>query len=309
MSTVQHKHQLHEPAYYLKCLLGGILACGTTHTIICPLDLVKCRKQVNPSLYKSIGDGFKTVFKANGFGAKGLYRGWLPTFIGYSMQGMGKFGLYELFKDVFARLVGEDNAKKFRVVGWLCCSACAEFFADMFLCPMESVKVRIQTSLPEGSFTHKLSECYGLIKKNEGVYGFYKGIVPLWLRQIPYTMMKFACFEKTVSLFYTHLFKKPKNEYSKGTQLSITFMSGYIAGIFCAIVSHPADTIVSKLNQVKTTGSISATIGKIYKEIGFAGIWRGLLLRIIMIGTLTGLQWWIYDSFKAACGLATTGGK
>jgi len=27
-----------------------------------------------------------------------------------------------------------------------------------------------------------------------------------------------------------------------------------------------------------------------------------------MIGTLTGLQWWIYDSFKVAMGLATTGG-
>jgi solute carrier family 25 phosphate transporter 3 len=28
-----------------------------------------------------------------------------------------------------------------------------------------------------------------------------------------------------------------------------------------------------------------------------------------MVGTLTGLQWWIYDSFKVACGLQTTGGK
>jgi len=27
-----------------------------------------------------------------------------------------------------------------------------------------------------------------------------------------------------------------------------------------------------------------------------------------MIGTLTGLQWWIYDSFKTALGLGTTGG-
>ena len=27
-----------------------------------------------------------------------------------------------------------------------------------------------------------------------------------------------------------------------------------------------------------------------------------------MIGTLTGLQWWIYDTFKTAVGLQTTGG-
>lgn len=29
----------------------------------------------------------------------------------------------------------------------------------------------------------------------------------------------------------------------------ITFMSGYIAGIFCALVSHPADTMVSIINK------------------------------------------------------------
>ena len=43
--------------------------------------------------------------------------------------------------------------------------------------------------------------------------------------------------------------------------------------------------------------------GEIYKQIGFAGLWNGLGARIIMVGTLTGLQWWIYDTFKVACGL------
>jgi len=28
----------------------------------------------------------------------------------------------------------------------------------------------------------------------------------------------------------------------------VTFAAGYIAGVFCAVVSHPADTVVSKLN-------------------------------------------------------------
>jgi len=27
-----------------------------------------------------------------------------------------------------------------------------------------------------------------------------------------------------------------------------------------------------------------------------------------MVGTLTGLQWWIYDTFKTLTGLQTTGG-
>jgi len=31
--------------------------------------------------------------------------------------------------------------------------------------------------------------------------------------------------------------------------LGVTFIAGYWAGIFCAIVSHPADTLVSIMNK------------------------------------------------------------
>lgn len=120
--------------------------------------------------------------------------------------------------------------------------------------------------------------------------------------------MKFVAFEKTVETFYRHILTKPKNEYSKSTQLSVTFASGYIAGVLCALVSQPADTMVSKLNSIKTGGSTGENVKKIYSEIGFSGLWRGMGTRILMVGTLTGLQWWIYDSFKTLVGLQTTGG-
>lgn len=32
--------------YFILCGFGGILSCGTTHTAVVPLDLVKCRLQV-----------------------------------------------------------------------------------------------------------------------------------------------------------------------------------------------------------------------------------------------------------------------
>jgi solute carrier family 25 phosphate transporter 3 len=51
-------------------------------------------------------------------------------------------------------------------------------------------------------------------------------------------------------------------------------------------------------------------LGQIASEQGLTALMtKGLGTRIIMIGTLTGLQWWIYDSFKTAMGMGTTGGK
>lgn len=38
----------HDINYYVKCMVGGILACGLTHTAIVPLDVAKCKKQINP---------------------------------------------------------------------------------------------------------------------------------------------------------------------------------------------------------------------------------------------------------------------
>ena len=167
----------------------------------------------------------------------------------------------------------------------------------------------MQTS-DKGTFPTRSMEGWNKIMAAEGWGGFYKGLTPLWFRQVPYTMVKFGAFENTVKAFYKHIFTQPRSSYSKNTQLMITFLSGYWAGIFCAIVSHPADTMVSILNKRSDLkGSTGQQVKQIYSEIGFNGLWSGLGARIIMIGTLTGLQWWIYDSFKVACGLATTGSK
>eukprot|EP00744_Colponema_vietnamica_P025339 GILI01037206.1.p1 GENE.GILI01037206.1~~GILI01037206.1.p1 ORF type:complete len:108 (-),score=9.80 GILI01037206.1:40-363(-) len=89
----------HTTAYYVKCFVGGILACGATHASVCPFDVVKCNMQVNPEKYPGLLPGFKVLIREEGISAAGCYKGWLPTFIGYSAQGAFKYGLYEVLKD------------------------------------------------------------------------------------------------------------------------------------------------------------------------------------------------------------------
>jgi solute carrier family 25 phosphate transporter 3 len=277
------------PKFYAYCAVGGALSCGITHTAIVPLDLVKCRIQVDPAKYQGLANGFKVTLAEDG--TKGLAKGWAPTLIGYSAQGIGKFGFYEGFKILYSGMMGEEAAFLNRTSLYLAASASAEFFADMFLAPFEAMKVRIQT-MP--GYANNMREAYAKMSKESG-NPFYKGLKPLWLRQIPYTMMKFACFEKTVEGLYEHVVPKPRAECTKGEQLIVTFAAGYIAGVFCAIVSHPADCVVSVLNK-----SPNLSASQVVSDLGFKGLWAGLAPRIIMIGTLTALQWFIYDSVKVA---------
>ena len=51
-------------SYFVKCLTGGALACGLTHTAITPLDLIKCRKQIDPNIYTSLFDGLSKITKS-----------------------------------------------------------------------------------------------------------------------------------------------------------------------------------------------------------------------------------------------------
>lgn len=211
------------PKFYALCGLGGVISCGVTHTAVVPLDLVKCRIQTNPAKYKSIFHGFKVSMAEEGM--RGLGRGWAPTAFGYSMQGLGKFGFYELFKNVYSNILGDELSYTYRTSLYLAASASAEFFADIALCPMEACKVRIQT-MP--GCPPQLRKVAPMIMKGEGLAGFYKGISPLWMRQIPYTMMKFACFERTVEAIYKYVVPKPRAECSKSEQLVVTFAAGYI---------------------------------------------------------------------------------
>ena len=150
--------------YYSKCMIGGAWACGFTHTGIVTLDVVKCRRQVDKNFANSLMEGIQKIRRTEG--VRGLTLGWAATFVGYNLQGIGKFGFYEIFKDFYARTVG-DNVQKYRYIGYTLSSACAEVIADLLLCPWESLKVRTQTS-KLGTFPTTFWKGFTKIRSEEG---------------------------------------------------------------------------------------------------------------------------------------------
>ena len=262
-------------------------------------------RQANPGKYTGLLSAMRVIIREEGPAA--MFKGWAPTLIGYSLQGMFKFGLYEYFKDLAARLLGPAAAARRRGLVWLLGSAAAEFFADIALCPMEMVKVRVQTA-EAGSWPTGLAAATRLMLARRAETGFPLGaVVPLWSRQIPYTMAKFFFFEQAVRLAYARLLTRPKETYSRPAQLGVTFGAGYAAGVLCAVVSQPADNLLSLMGRPAHRGKGLCALAA---ELGVGRLCtRGLGVRVLMVGTLTGLQWWLYDAFKAAAGMPTSGGR
>eukprot|EP00929_Paragymnodinium_shiwhaense_P107479 TRINITY_DN735_c0_g1_i5.p1 TRINITY_DN735_c0_g1~~TRINITY_DN735_c0_g1_i5.p1 ORF type:complete len:310 (-),score=99.29 TRINITY_DN735_c0_g1_i5:190-1119(-) len=293
--------QQFDMTYYLKSALAGGICCSFTHGAVCPVDVVKTRIQLDPVKYNSgmIG-GFRTVIAEEG--AMALSTGLAATCFGYFVQGWFKFGGVELIKIKAAQSLGEQKAWDNRTSIYLGAAAGAEFVADVFLCPLEACRIR---SVSDPGYAASLPGVAGRLIKEEGVLrGFYSGFGPILFKQIPYTMAKFAVQGLCAEKMYAGMNTTPK-ECSGAMNTSVSLASGTVAGVVAAIISHPADTLLSKVNKKGAggEGSVMSRMVNISKEMGVVNLcMTGLGARCVMIGTLTALQFGIFDSVMRALG-------
>jgi solute carrier family 25 (mitochondrial phosphate transporter), member 3 len=201
----------------------------------------------------------------------------------------------EFFKINMAQSLGEQSAWENRTAIYLGAAAMAEFIADIFLCPLEATRIRLVSN---PSFASGLAGGASRLLKEEGlIRGFYSGFGPILMKQIPYTMAKFAVQGWAAEVMAVGLGKQT-SELTGGTKLGVALGSGVVAGVAAAIISHPADTLLSKVNKAGAggTGSIATRLGNIAREIGFYKLCTvGLGARCVMIGTLTAGQFLLFD--------------
>ncbi|KAK9064961.1 hypothetical protein SSX86_016344 [Deinandra increscens subsp. villosa] len=86
-------------------------------------------------------------------------------------NGLGacKFGFCEFFKKYYD-IAGPEYATKYKTLIYLVGSASAEVIADMALCPMEAVKVRVQT---QPGFARGLGDGLPKFVRSDGVLGWW----------------------------------------------------------------------------------------------------------------------------------------
>ena len=114
-------------------------------------------------------------------------------------------------------------------------------------------------------------------------------------------MTKFAAFEKISEVAFARL---DKSKLSNGAQTGVNLGCGLLAGFAAAIVSQPADMMLSRINKTKGLpgeGTVSRLV-EIAGELGFRGCFAGLPTRLFMVGGLTAGQFAIYGDIKKALG-------
>merc|ERR1712045_111528 len=117
-------------------------------------------------------------------------------------------------------------------------------------------------------------------------------------------MAKFSVQGEASDAIYNMLGKSP-SDLPQSTWVGVSLASGVIAGVASAIISHPADTLLSKVNKAGAggDGTMVQRLANIAKEVGFVNLCTvGLLPRCVMIGALTAGQFGIFDTVMNALG-------
>ena len=285
---------------FLKGALAGGICCSVTHGALTPVDVVKTRMQLDPAKYTGMVSGFQKVIAEEGAG--GLLTGLGPTAFGYFVQGWFKFGGVEYFKIQASQSMTPQQTWDNRNAIYLGSSAAAEFIADIFLCPLEATRIRLVSN---PAYADGMMSCMTKLAREEGVIGaFYSGFGPILAKQVPYTMAKFAVQGIAAEKIYDSLGKTPK-EMSSSENISVSLASGVVAGVSAAIISHPADTLLSKINKAGAGGS-GGMFSRLWNIAAETGLWKlctqGLGARCVMIGTLTAGQFGLFDIVMNATG-------
>jgi solute carrier family 25 phosphate transporter 3 len=267
-----------------------------------PIDVVKTRIQVDDAL-----KGYNMVRAARtivaGEGPAALLTGFGPTAVGYLVQGGGKFAGYEFFKKQFIGLAGgPDAAVPHRTAIYLASSAAAEFFADILLCPLEATRIRL---VSQRGFANGLVPGFARMAREEGLRGFYSGFVPLLFKQVPYAVGQFSVHEAAVEAIYRTIGSERKAALTHLQSTGVELTSGIVAGVAAAVLSHPADTLLSAMNKGAGDKGQSSTsrMFQLAKEFGPRRLmFTGLGPRIVMTCGLVAGQFVIYAQCKALVG-------
>ena len=329
---------LQSPSFYISAFAGA-LACSLTHTMVIPLDLIKTRIQTDES-FKSLSTSqvFRCIKSNEGW--RGLVQGTSAVTTGYFLQGAAKFGIYDTLKRLLKQtLTDRGQWEHFKLPVYLGASVIAESVATILLCPMEVAKIAIMTKKYryhlDTEVSSKLLFVMDRVIKEGGKSALWQGLPWIMLRQVPYSCIKLASYDVISEQLMT-LLTAVKSKWSDRAALSaheeprvlqiappalltaaeekeihkpmgVQISSGIFAGVFAAVLSQPADVLLSKICG-SPGGAIDAAscivvsgpldIMRVVGELGWKGCFAGLQSRAAMVSTMTAVQFLIYEGAK-----------
>jgi len=294
-SPVEREKTLDVTAYG-KFAISGALCAAISHAALTPLEVIKTKAQTDPT--RVLGEIISSTFKQ---GIRELYRGTGPTAVGFFVGGSMGFGFTELFRRLIAESAGPAYSEQFSVPIVISASIGAVILSCIGVVPFEATRIKMQSGESSGGFIATLQE----IGKESGLVGYYEGLNAILFKEIPFALCKFAVFDAVCQFIYD---RYPAARESLFSALLVSVIGGAISGAISAVVSHPADTVLTSLYSEEGTGATSEedldkgdVVGAMREKIasgGLGSLFVGVGPRVFFAAALLGSEFLLYDYLK-----------
>lgn len=174
-------------------LLSGAASGFLTQSIIYPMEITKTRLALaQDGIYKGIADCLLKIQRTEGTMA--LYKGWGASVLGIMPYAAIDLTIFNILRDMYIERVGRDPST-YTVLG---CGALSSICGQVVSYPFALIRTRLQSQGLPGKpvLYHGLLDCTRKTYMNEGLRGFYRGILPNFMKSVPAVAISYAVFEK-----------------------------------------------------------------------------------------------------------------
>ncbi|KAL3904662.1 MAG: hypothetical protein SGARI_004825, partial [Bacillariaceae sp.] len=237
---------------------GGAAAGVVADSVLYAIDSAKVRQQSTPQ-------------KGTSGSIRILFRGMVPTIALGSVPVFGTFFL--LYAPLRETL--HQSPSEYQSLLPLASAVCA-VPATLVGIPSDVIKKRLVLGVDPNVYA-----AIRHVTSDKGWRGLFAGFQVNLVRDIPFAAVKVGLYE-TFASYYKEWNGQSKKEMIAPQGAAIC---GVTSGITCAILTCPLDCINTRIKAGDTTSTSIMKVGKqIVKQSGVSALFRGVLMRSIVLG-------------------------
>lgn len=264
-----------------------------------PLDTIKVKMQTFPTLYTNMIDCFRKTLKTEGV-YKGLYAGTIPALAANITENSVLFLCYGFCQKFIQNISSVPNVQELTSMQNASAGFLASFFSSIAICPTELVKCKLQAmhevqkqqSLEQKMIKTGPMKLAAKIMKEEGPRGFFHGLVPTLVREMPGYFFFFGAYEGT-----RELFTKP-GQSKDDIGLLKTMVSGAVGGASFWTLTYPVDVAKSRIQITNSRENMFVMIMKIMRLEGIRALYSGLTPTLVRTVPATSTLFVTYEYSK-----------
>lgn len=278
------KRKIREDKEISNAVAGGI-AGAITATVVCPLDVLKTRLQVQgkagAAMYKGVGGGLSKIMREEGM--RGLYRGLTPTLVALLPNWAVYFTAYERLKTAIGSRVAPQWSSSAAV--HMAAAAGAGAATMLITNPLWVIKTRLQTqnmgirmgASGNPALYRGTIDALVRIAREEGVVGLYSGLGPSLLG-VMHVVIQFPLYESLKAHF-------AQRHSDGGDKLNMyeLILASATSKMVASTATYPHEVVRSRMH-IAGTGAFTGfarTCRQILAEDGIPGFYRGCVTNLL----------------------------